>query len=119
MSESTTTTTPRSIWGNGLRMLAGLFRGHLDQKVDKETGKGLSTNDYTTAEKEKLAGITTATQSAEGLMSAADKTKLDGMTKTEDLGVTENGYVLDAKAGKTLNDKIGTLTSLSTTNKGS
>jgi hypothetical protein len=29
----------------------------LDTKVDKETGKGLSTNDYTTAEKTKLAGI--------------------------------------------------------------
>ena len=28
-----------------------------DTKVDKEQGKGLSTNDYTTAEKEKLAGI--------------------------------------------------------------
>ena len=29
----------------------------LDKKVDKETGKGLSSNDYTTAEKSKLAGI--------------------------------------------------------------
>ena len=29
----------------------------LDNKVDKETGKGLSTNDYTTTEKTKLAGI--------------------------------------------------------------
>lgn len=29
----------------------------IDGKVDKITGKGLSTNDYTTAEKEKLAGI--------------------------------------------------------------
>lgn len=29
----------------------------LGDKVDKETGKGLSTNDYTTAEKTKLAGI--------------------------------------------------------------
>ena len=29
----------------------------LDEKVDKESGKGLSTNDFTTAEKEKLAGI--------------------------------------------------------------
>ncbi len=28
-----------------------------DEKVDKEDGKGLSTNDYTTEEKEKLAGI--------------------------------------------------------------
>ena len=29
----------------------------LDDKVDKVTGKGLSTNDYTTTEKNKLAGI--------------------------------------------------------------
>ena len=29
----------------------------LDKKVDKVSGKGLSTNDYTTAEKNKLAGI--------------------------------------------------------------
>ena len=29
----------------------------LQGKVDKETGKGLSTNDYTTEEKDKLAGI--------------------------------------------------------------
>ena len=29
----------------------------LSDKVDKVTGKGLSTNDYTTAEKDKLAGI--------------------------------------------------------------
>lgn len=31
----------------------------LSNKVDKVSGKGLSTNDYTTAEKNKLAGITT------------------------------------------------------------
>ena len=85
-------------------------------KVDTETGKGLSTNDYTDAEKTKLAGIeagannyslpaattsalggvkvgsnlavdangvisgnySAATTSAAGLMSAADKTALDG-----------------------------------------
>lgn len=35
---------------NGIQQLA-------DSKVDKETGKGLSTNDYTTAEKTKLAGL--------------------------------------------------------------
>jgi len=29
----------------------------LGNKVDKETGKGLSTNDYTTAEQSKLSGI--------------------------------------------------------------
>lgn len=34
----------------------------LNNKVDKVTGKGLSTNDYTTAEKAKLAGIETGAQ---------------------------------------------------------
>ena len=92
----------------------------LGQKVDKVTGKGLSTEDYTTADKQKLAGIAagannyqhpashpatmiaedathrfvtdteksawsgkadkaTASASAAGLMSAADKQKLDGV----------------------------------------
>jgi hypothetical protein len=34
----------------------------LANKVDKVTGKGLSTNDFTTAEKEKLAGLNTEDQ---------------------------------------------------------
>lgn len=34
----------------------------LNGKVDKVEGKGLSTNDYTTAEKEKLAGLSAPTQ---------------------------------------------------------
>lgn len=34
-----------------------LVKSALDGKVDKETGKGLSTNDYTTTEKNKLNGI--------------------------------------------------------------
>lgn len=82
----------------------------LDDKVDKVSGKGLSTNDYTTAEKNKLAAIEAgaevnvqsdwnqtntaaddfiknkpgnATTSAAGLMSSTDKTKLDGITWTK------------------------------------
>lgn len=114
----------------------------LSGKVDKVAGKGLSTNDYTTAEKTKLAGIaegankyvhpsytaktsglykvtvdatghvsavaavtkgditalgipgqdTTypeATTAKVGLMSAADKSKLDGMTIATDAEVSE------------------------------
>lgn len=34
-----------------------LVKNSLDNKVDKVNGKGLSTNDYTTAEKNKLSGI--------------------------------------------------------------
>lgn len=114
----------------------------LSVKVDKVAGKGLSTNDYTTAEKTKLAGIaegankyvhpsytaaasglykttvdeeghvtattpvtkdditnlgipakdTTygkATAAADGLMAAADKSKLDGMSIATDSEVSE------------------------------
>lgn len=39
----------------------------------KESGKGLSTNDYTTAEKEKLAGLPTGTQLTQNLSSKVDK----------------------------------------------
>ena len=113
----------------------------LSGKVDKVAGKGLSTNDYTTAEKNKLAGIAegankyihpsytakasglykmtvdatghvstvaavtkdditalgipaqdtkygNATASSAGLMSAADKAKLDGMVPATDTEVT-------------------------------
>ena len=84
----------------------------IGQKVDKVAGKGLSTEDYTSEEKAKLAGVAAGannyqhpathpatmieqdtekttwngkastavvTQSANGLMSAADKKKLDGV----------------------------------------
>ena len=33
------------------------MHNHLDKKVDKVNGKGLSTNDFTNEEKEKLASI--------------------------------------------------------------
>ena len=42
----------------GLKADKTYVDGELAKKVDKEEGKGLSTNDYTTLEKEKLAGIT-------------------------------------------------------------
>lgn len=41
----------------GLTHLWSIIKSALGNKVDKVSGKGLSTNDYTTAEKNKLAGI--------------------------------------------------------------
>lgn len=41
----------------------------------KESGKGLSANDYTTTEKEKLAGLPTGTQITQNLASKVDKVK--------------------------------------------
>lgn len=43
----------------GLNYLISKLNNLFDKKVDKVSGKGLSTNDFTTAEKEKLAGIAT------------------------------------------------------------
>ena len=42
---------------NGLTKLWKLINTIVNKKVDKVSGKGLSTNDYTTIEKNKLAGI--------------------------------------------------------------
>lgn len=101
--------------------LLAYFKSKLDLlfagKVDKETGKGLSTNDYTDADKLKLSGVDTgaqvnvlegvqvagssvvptnkianispATQSAAGVMSATDKTKLDGVASGAQANVIE------------------------------
>ena len=126
---------------NGVLEKMGDWGVDLSGYVQKETGKGLSTNDYTTAEKTKLGGIeegankythpthtaaasglykvtvdglghvtattkvvkaditglgipaqdttySNATQTAAGLMSDADKAKLDGMTIASDADVT-------------------------------
>lgn len=54
----------------------------LSTKVDKIEGFGLSSNDYTTEEKNKLASLSdpdVATTENNGLMSSADKAKLDGI----------------------------------------
>lgn len=54
----------------------------LGTKVDKIEGFGLSSNDYTTEEKKKLASLSDpkpATTENNGLMSSADKAKLDGI----------------------------------------
>ena len=44
---------------DGAKWLMTKIKGLLNGKVDKVAGKGLSTNDFTTAEKNKLAGIAT------------------------------------------------------------
>ena len=42
---------------DGLSHVWLTIKGKLNAKVDKVDGKQLSTNDYTTAEKNKLAGL--------------------------------------------------------------
>lgn len=64
----------------------------LGNKVDKETGKGLSTNDYTTTEKNKLAGIA---EGANNYTLPVASSTLGGVrtTNTDELDLlTANGY---------------------------
>lgn len=123
----------KTTWSNGATPLSAENMNHIEDgiealdtgKVDKVTGKGLSTNDYTTAEKNKLAGVaagaevnvqsdwnqstttaddyiknkpTNATTSSAGFMSAADKTKLNGIATGAE--VNQNAFS-NVKVGST------------------
>ena len=66
----------------------------LEKKVDKVSGKGLSTNDYTTAEKTKLAGIAAGAQ-ANTVTSVAGRTGAVTLTKT-DVGLSNVDNTSDA-----------------------
>ena len=59
-------------------------------KVDKVTGKGLSTNDYTTTEKNKLAGIE----------AQANKTEVDSALSSSSTNPVQNKVVNTALASK-------------------
>lgn len=60
-------------------------------KVDTETGKGLSTNDYTDAEKTKLAGIETGANNYS--LPAATTSALGGVKVGSNLAVDANGVI--------------------------
>lgn len=51
----------------------------IEGKVDRQTGKGLSTNDYTTEEKNKLAGLTNYNDSEVRELITALTLKVDGL----------------------------------------
>ena len=59
------------------------------EKVDKQDGKGLSSNDFTTSEKEKLKDSSVATKDKPGLV------KPDGDTITMDMDGTLHGTTID------------------------
>ena len=63
----------------------------LGNKVDKVTGKGLSTNDYTTDEKNKLAGI--AANANNYSLPTASETVLGGVKLGEGLKISSKGVL--------------------------
>lgn len=73
----------------------------IDDKVVKVTGKGLSTNDYTTAEKTKLTGIAAGATANRADSLNADKSHVHAMTDVTGLtGALDNK--VDTVAGKGL-----------------
>jgi hypothetical protein len=83
---------------------------NIDKKVDKVSGKGLSTNDYTTTEKNKLAGIATG----------ANKTVIDSALSSTSTNPVQNKVIYSALSNKAdksqINgQKIFTCTTVNTT----
>lgn len=75
---------------NGLQLLWGHITSCLSSKVDKIDGKILSTNDYTTVEKEKLNGIETG----------ANKTIVDVALNSNSENTVQNKAISVALDGK-------------------
>lgn len=88
-------------------------KAELGNKVDKVNGKGLSTNDFTTAEKEKLAGLSNYNDSAVKTLIAnetSERKTADGNLQTQ---ITANKSAIDTLNGtgegsvqKTVTDEI-------------
>jgi hypothetical protein len=75
---------------DGLALYDEKIKQVISGKVDKDGAKGLSTNDYTTAEKNKLAGITAGAEPNQNAFStvSVDGTALAADTKTDTLTIT-------------------------------
>lgn len=73
-----------------LKKLISLIKADLALKVDKVSGKGLSTNDYTNSEKDKLAGIATG----------ANKTTVDSSLSSTSTNPVQNKVINGALSGK-------------------
>ena len=75
---------PHFLSENGLLYFWSQLKSLLGDKVDKETGKGLSTNDYSTTEKEKLNNIASGAQ-----VNTIESIKVNGTTQAIDAKVVD------------------------------
>lgn len=97
-NESVVGITDRITEGNTALVTAGGVFAALDEKVDKEEGKGLSKNDFTDELKDKLDNLPTATGLTEALEEKQDALTIDS-TPIEDSGnPISSGAVYDAVA---------------------
>lgn len=80
---------------NGLIYYHSKVKALLNNKVDKVSGKGLSTNDYTTTEKNKLSGIATGAEVNQNAFSniAVGSTTIQADSKTDTLTLTAGSNI--------------------------
>nr|DAU47625.1 MAG TPA: hypothetical protein [Caudoviricetes sp.] len=120
---------------SGLTLLISKIKSALGGKVDVEIGKGLSTNDYTSAEKQKLSGIASGAQANVIESVKVNGTKLTPSSKAVDVTVptktsqltndseyqsatsvesiiTAKGYQTQSQVQSLINSAVGNITSI-------
>lgn len=120
---------------SGLTLLISKIKAALGGKVDVVSGKGLSTNDYTNAEKQKLSGIASGAQANVIESVKVNGTKLTPSSKAVDVTVptktsqltndsgyqsatsvesiiTAKGYQTQSQVQSLINSAVGNITSI-------
>lgn len=120
---------------SGLTLLISKIKAALNGKVDAESGKGLSTNDYTSAEKSKLSGIASGAQvnviesvkvNGTALTPSSKAVDVSVPTKVSQLSndsefqnatqvnsaITGKGYQTKAEVQSLINSAVGNVTSI-------
>lgn len=120
---------------SGLTLLISKIKTALNEKVDVVSGKGLSTNDYTSAEKQKLSGIESGAQANVIESVKVNGTKLTPSSKAVDVTVptkisqltndsgyqsatsvesiiTAKGYQTQSQVQSLINSAVGNITSI-------
>ena len=120
---------------SGLTLLISKIKSALGGKVDVVSGKGLSTNDYTSAEKQKLSGIASGAQENVIESVKVNGTKLTPSSKAVDVTVptkvsqltndsgyqsatsvesiiTAKGYQTQSQVQSLINSAVGNITSI-------
>lgn len=98
---------------SGLTLLISKIKTALGEKVDAVSGKGLSTNDYTNAEKSKLSGITSGAQVNVIESVKVNGTKVEPSSKAVDISVptkvsqltNDSGFQNAAQVNSTITGK--------------
>lgn len=118
-----------------MTLLISKIKSALGGKVDVESGKGLSTNDYTSAEKQKLSGIASGAQVNVIESVKVNGTKVEPSSKAVDISVptkisqltndsgfqtsaqvnsivTDKGYQTQSQVQSLINSAVGNITSI-------